>query len=170
MIVVLMGVSGSGKTTIGTALAACSGAVFADADDYHPAANKAKMASGQSLNDDDRQPWLETLNELMKGWFAAGQSGILACSALKQRYRETLAAGMPGGTVHFVLLEASKELIAQRLATRRHEFMNPNLLDSQFKTLEPPADDDPDAFKIVNDKAPAVIADEILKHVELSKT
>jgi gluconokinase len=170
MIVVLMGVSGSGKTTIGTELAARSGAVFADADDYHPAANKVKMASGQSLNDDDRQPWLETLNELMRGWFTAGASGILACSALKQTYRETLAAGMPKGTVHFVLLDGSKEMIAQRLAARRHEFMNPHLLDSQFKTLEPPAEDDPDAFRIVNDRTPAVIADEILKHVELGRT
>ena len=125
------------------------------------------MAAGHSLNDEDRQPWLETLNELMKGWFAACASGILACSALKQRYRETLSAGMPAGTVHFVLLEGSKELITQRLAARRHEFMNPGLLDSQFKTLEPPADDDPDAFRIVNDRTPAVIADEILKHVEL---
>ena len=169
MIVVLMGVSGSGKTTIGTALSVLSGAVFADADDYHPAANKAKMAAGHPLNDEDRQPWLETLNGLMRGWFAANMSGILACSALKAQYRETLAAGMPTGTVHFVLLEGSKEMIAQRLAARKHEFMNAALLDSQFKTLEPPAEDDPDAFRIVNDKAPAVIAGEILKHVELGK-
>jgi gluconokinase len=169
MIVVLMGVSGSGKTTIGTALSVLSGAIFADADDYHPPANKAKMAAGHPLNDDDRQPWLETLNELMRGWFTTGKSGTLACSALKASYRETLAAGMPAGTVHFVLLEGSKEMIAQRLAARKHEFMTGALLDSQFKTLEPPADDDPDAFRIINDKPPAVIAEEILKHVELSK-
>ena len=95
MIVVLMGVSGSGKSTIGTLLAERLRTTFADADDYHPAANKAKMAAGHPLNDDDRQPWLETLNGLMKGWYESGGSGVLACSALKEKYRETLDAGMP---------------------------------------------------------------------------
>jgi gluconokinase len=161
MIVVLMGVSGSGKTTIGTLLAQRTGAVFADADDYHPLSNKQKMAAGQPLNDDDRQPWLEELNRLMRGWYAEGHGGVLACSALKARYRDTLAAGMPEGAVHFVLLDGSRELIAKRLAARQHEYMNPALLDSQLKTLEPPTD----AFTIVNDRAPDVIADEILKHV-----
>jgi gluconokinase len=161
MIVVLMGVSGSGKTTIGTLLAQRTGAVFADADDYHPLSNKQKMAAGQPLNDDDRQPWLEDLNRLMRGWYAEGHGGVLACSALKARYRDTLAAGMPEGAVHFVLLDGSRELIAKRLAARQHEYMNPALLDSQLKTLEPPTD----AFTIVNDRAPDVIADEILKHV-----
>ena len=161
MIVVLMGVSGSGKTTIGTLLAQRTGAVFADADDYHPLANKQKMAAGHSLNDDDRQPWLEELNRVMRGWYTEGHGGVLACSALKAKYRDTLAAGMPEGAVHFVLLDGSRELIAQRLAARQHEYMNPALLDSQFKTLEPPAD----AFTIVNDRAPDVIADEILKYV-----
>ena len=162
MIVVLMGVSGSGKTTIGTLLAERADAVFADADDYHPLANKRKMAAGQALNDEDRQPWLEELNRLMQGWFAAGKSGVLACSALKAKYRDTLSAGMPADAVHFVLLDGSRELIAQRLAAREHEYMNPNLLDSQLKTLEPPAD----AFAIVNDRAPDVIADQILKHTQ----
>ena len=156
-----MGVSGSGKTTIGTVLSERTGTVFADADDYHPKANKDKMAAGHPLNDEDRQPWLETLNHLLQGWFAAGKGGILACSALKAKYRDTLAAGMPAGTIHFVLLDGSREMIAERLAARNHEFMNASLLDSQFKTLEPPAD----AFTVVNDKAPGVVADEILAHV-----
>ena len=107
MIVVLMGVTGSGKTTIGTLLAERVGAIFADADDYHPAANKKKMAAGQPLNDEDRQPWLETLNRLMRGWFEEGKSGVLACSALKAKYRDTLAAGMPEGAVSFVWLDGS---------------------------------------------------------------
>jgi len=161
MIVVLMGVSGSGKTTIGTLLAAREGTVFADADDYHPAANKAKMASGQPLNDDDRQPWLETLNKLMLGWFESGKGGVLACSALKEKYRTTLASGMPKGTVTFVLLDGSKEMIAERLAARKHEFMNAKLLESQFATLETPQD----ALCVVNDRAPEMVVDEILQHV-----
>jgi len=163
MIVVLMGVSGSGKTTIGTRLAERAGVVFADADDYHPAANKAKMAAGHPLNDEDRQPWLETLNALMRGWFETGKGGVLACSALKEKYRETLSAGMPKSTIHFVLLDGSPELIAGRLAARKHEFMNAKLLESQFKTLEKPAD----AFTIVNDRAPEVIVDEILERVRV---
>jgi gluconokinase len=167
MIVVLMGVTGSGKTTIGTLLAERAGAAFADADDYHPLANKQKMAAGQPLDDDDRQPWLETLNAMLRGWFRQGSSGVLACSALKAKYRDTLAAGIPEGSVHFVLLEGSPDLIAQRLAARKHEYMNPNLLASQLQTLEPPSE--AEAFRIVNDRPPNVIVDNILAHVAVSK-
>ena len=161
MIVVLMGVSGSGKTTIGTVLAERAGATFADADDYHPLANKQKMAAGQPLNDADRQPWLEELNRLMRGWYAQGKSGVLACSALKEAYRTTLSSGLPTGAVHFVLLDGSREMIADRLAQRHHEYMNPKLLDSQFATLEPPSN----AYRIVNDRPPAEVAEQILAHV-----
>jgi gluconokinase len=161
MIVVLMGVSGSGKTTIGSLLAEREGAVFADADDYHPPANKQKMASGQPLNDDDRQPWLETLNQLLRSWYDGGRSGVLACSALKEKYRTTLSAGMPQGSVAFIWLDGSRELIAGRLAARRHEYMNPKLLESQLATLEPPAD----ALRVVNDRPPDEVVKEILQHI-----
>jgi len=164
MIVVLMGVSGSGKTTIGNAIAERTGATFADADDYHPLANKQKMAAGQALNDADRQPWLEILNGLLREWFEQGTSGVLACSALKEMYRTTLAAGMPAGTVGFVLLDGSREMIAERLAQRQHEYMNPKLLDSQLATLEPPSD----AYRVVNDRSPGEIAEQILQHVGLA--
>lgn len=162
MIVVLMGVSGSGKTTIGTLLAEKLNTTFADADDYHPQANKDKMASGQPLNDEDRQPWLETLNGLLKSWYDGSKSGVLACSALKGKYRETLSLGMPAGTIHFVLLEGDPEMIAERMAHRPGHFMNPKLLASQLATLEPPKD----AIRVANDKAPKLVVDEILELVK----
>ena len=158
VIVVLMGVSGSGKTTIGKLLAERTSALFADADDYHSAANKALMAAGHPLTDEDRQPWLATLNRLLRDWLAQGQPGILACSALKASYRETLSAGMPRGSIRFVFLDVSAGIIAERLARRHHEYMNPGLLESQLDILEPPQD----GLRVVNDRAPALIVDEIL--------
>jgi gluconokinase len=166
MIVVLMGVSGSGKTTIGTLLAERLGSVFADADDYHPLANKQKMAAGQPLNDQDREPWLEELNRLMKGWFESGKSGVLACSALKESYRATLQAGMPSGAVSFVVLDGSKELLAARLSARKHEFMNAKLLESQLATLEMPKD----ALRIVNNRPPEEIVDQIVAQLSGKKS
>ena len=158
MIVLLMGVSGSGKTTIGTLLAGRLDTVFADADDFHSPANKAKMAAGHALTDDDRQPWLATLNQLLRGWADAGQSGVLACSALKASYRDTLAADLPAGTIRIVFLDGAPTLIAQRLAARHHEYMSPALLTSQLLTLDPPTG----ALRFVNDRTPAQVVDEIL--------
>jgi gluconokinase len=162
MIVVLMGVSGSGKTTIGKLLAERTGAIFADADDYHPAANKQKMATGTPLTDSDRAPWLETLNSVLRGWFAEGKSGVLACSALKAAYRDTLAHGMPQGAVSFCLLEVPRALLEQRLQERHHEFMSAKLLDSQIATLEAPTD----AMVVENDRAEDEVVAEILQRLQ----
>ena len=158
MIVVIMGVSGSGKTTIGSLLAKRTGAIFADADDYHSLANKQKMAAGHPLTEEDRKPWLEALNNLLANWAEHATRGVLACSALKASHRDALNAGLPANTLQFVYLDGSKELFAARLAGRHHEFMNPRLLDSQFQTLEAPAE----AIRIVNDRTPDEVVAEII--------
>ena len=159
-IFVVMGVTGSGKTTIGKLLAERVGVVFADADDYHPEANKEKMAAGHPLDDADRQPWLVTLNGLLLHWHETGQGGVLACSALKQSYRTTLQNDLPTGAVRFILLEVPKEVLVERLKERHHEFMNPDLLDSQIATLEAPSNGD--AVKVANDRDPDAVVLEIL--------
>lgn len=133
--VIIMGVSGSGKTTLGQALAEQLGWAFADADDYHPAPNKEKMARGEALTDADRQPWLERLHQLLAEHIAAKKPLVLACSALRQQYRDTLQGNLAG--VALVYARGSRELIAQRMQRRQH-FMPLSLLDSQFATLEPP--------------------------------
>ncbi len=161
MIVVLMGVSGSGKTLIGTLLAKGTGATFADADDYHSAQNKQKMHDGHPLTDEDRQPWLERLNGVLRGWYKQGTSGVMACSALKESYRQTLSAGMPDRTVSFCYLEVSREVLQKRLEERNHEFMTPKLLDSQLATLEVPHD----AILIHNEGPPEEVVADVLSKI-----
>jgi gluconokinase len=134
MIVLVMGVAGVGKTTLGAALARELGWRFIDADDFHPPENVAKMKSGIPLEDADRWPWLGRLNEELK----SAQTAVLACSALKASYRERLARGVPAFTT--VYLHGSAELIRSRIAARSHRYMPPALLESQFAALEPPAD------------------------------
>ncbi|HVO64645.1 MAG TPA: gluconokinase [Terriglobales bacterium] len=135
MIVVIMGVSGAGKTTIGQELAHQMHWRFADADDFHSAANIAKMHAGIPLNDVDRAPWLRSLHDAIAGWLAREESVVLACSALKESYRRKL---LEGPEVKLVFLHADFSCIAQRLAARQGHYMNPNLLKSQFDTLEVP--------------------------------
>jgi gluconokinase len=138
MIVVLMGVSGSGKTAVGERLASDLGWAWFDADDYHPPANVEKMRSGQPLDDADRWPWLDRLNELLRAEEAKGAHAVIGCSALKQIYRDRLAQGL--AQVRWVHLKGSFALIMSRLEQRKHRYMPASLLQSQFQTLEDPHD------------------------------
>ena len=127
-----MGVSGSGKTTIGQALAGQLGWRYLDADDYHPTANVAKMAAGTPLQDADRWPWLDQLNSVLQ----EEKNAILGCSALKESYRQRLTAGLKDFRI--VYLRGSFELLSRRAGERKHRFMPASLLKSQFEALEPP--------------------------------
>lgn len=137
-LIVVMGVSGAGKTTLGRALADALGRDFADADDFHPPENLAKMRAGIPLNDADRAPWLSALGEEASRHASAGRPLVLACSALRQTYRDALRSSAPD--TRFVFLDGARETVAARLASRRGHFMPANLLDSQLATLEPPSD------------------------------
>ncbi len=134
MVVIISGVSGVGKTTIGKLLAEHLGWAFYDADDYHSDENVAKMGAGKPLNDEDRREWLEKLGELIADLITLERSSVLACSALKQAYREQLCISTD---VKLVLLQADFSIISERLSERRDHFMNADLLKSQFDTLEP---------------------------------
>ncbi len=138
MVIVVMGVSGAGKTTIGKMLAAQLGWEFHDADDLHSEANKAKMASGIALTDDDRAPWLASIHALIATSLARDINVVLACSALKQSYRDEII--VDPARVKIVYLKGSAELIASRITHRTNHFMNKDLLGSQFDTLEEPRD------------------------------
>lgn len=136
MILVVMGVAGSGKTTIARMLADRLGWRFQEGDALHPPANVAKMSAGTPLTDDDRWPWLHAIAAVIDGWRAEGASGIVTCSALKRAYRAILVGDRPD--VRIVHLAGDKALIAARMAARKGHFMPTALLDSQFATLEPP--------------------------------
>jgi len=135
VIIVMMGVSGSGKSVVGQALAGALGWPFFDADDFHPEANVAKMAAGTPLTDDDRWPWLDRLADEMASINGRGASAVFACSALKQAYRDRLARA---GNVRWVYLKGDYETIASRISGRMHRYMPASLLASQFATLEEP--------------------------------
>lgn len=137
MIVVLMGVCGCGKTTIGRAVADVLGWHFLDADDFHPPANVAKMAQGIPLTDEDRWPWLDRLRDELAAINARQEHAVLACSALKQAYRSRL---LQAGGVRFVYVKGDRETIASRLAMREGHYMPASLLDSQYAALEEPDD------------------------------
>jgi gluconokinase len=137
---VVMGVSGCGKSLIGSMLARRLDGVFEDADDFHPASNKAKMSAGTALTDEDRRPWYRLLRERIVAQRKAGRPYVLACSALKETYRDRLRDGDGPDEFAFVYLKGSRQLVGERIAARKGHFMPPALLDSQFAALEEPRD------------------------------
>jgi gluconokinase len=159
--IILFGVTGAGKTTIGLLLAAELGWPFYDADDFHPAANVEKMRQGIPLTDADRRPWLDSLHDLIQTALTENKPGVLACSALKESYRQYLYVNEG---VRYVYLRGDFDLIQRRLSNRVGHYMNPALLRSQFEALEEPRDDE----TIVSvDQPPAGIVQEIREKLEL---
>ena len=139
-VLVIMGVSGSGKSTVGIQLARRLGWAFKEGDELHPAANIAKMRKGEPLTDADRAPWLCGVAAWIDVWLSNGTSGVITCSALRRSYRQYLTAGRP--QVAFVYLEGEEAVLRARLETRRGHFMAPSLLSSQLATLEAPSEDE----------------------------
>ena len=163
VIAVVMGVSGSGKTTVAVLLSAALGCQFQEGDDLHPAANVQKMHSGTPLTDADRLPWLRKIADEIDGWRARGESGILTCSALKRSYRDIIIGDRPDVTL--VYLKGSRELIHRRMAARHEHFMPLALLDSQFATLQEPTPDERPLTVDVGGR-PAEIVTEIVRQLE----
>src|SRR3954468_3003119 len=160
-IILLMGVAGSGKTTIGRRLATELGWPYHEADDFHSAANKEKMGRGQPLNDQDRGPWLAAIRAEIDACDARGQSAVFPCSALKESYRRVLTAGVPG--IVPVFLAGDRTLLQQRLEARPGHYMKAGMLDSQFAILEPPQG----AHVIAVSQSPEAIVAEIRRALAL---
>lgn len=160
MMLVVFGVAGSGKSTVGRLLSEALDVPFYDADDFHPVANVEKMTAGQALDDADREPWLETLADELARWERQG-GAVLACSALKQRYRETLGSKC-AGNIHWVLLRVSEAVLAGRLASREGHFMGAGLLASQLEALEVPAD----GWEVDAELSPHEVVNDILNRLQ----
>ena len=161
MVIVVMGVTGSGKTTVGSLLAARLDWQFADADEFHSAANKTKMHQGIPLTDADRLPWLAAIHDQISKWLAAKQNVVLACSALKESYRRQLWSGPEA---RFVYLRGSYELIAERLRARKGHFADEHILAGQFRDLEEPSA----AATVSIDASPEEIVNEICRRLGLA--
>jgi gluconokinase len=157
--IVVMGVAGSGKTTIGEELGKRLGWSYEDGDKFHPKANVDKMSAGHPLTDEDRWPWLQAIADEIDGVCGRGGHVVIACSALKRAYRDVLVHGRDD--VRVVYLDGTQELIARRLAKRKGHFMPPALLESQFKTLQPPAPDE-HALAVSIDAPVEAIVDDIM--------
>ena len=165
MIVIIFGVSGAGKTTVGELLARELGWHFLEADDFHPEVNIEKMRSGHPLTDEDRAPWLERLRDQIKRSLTAGERTVLACSALKRKYRQRLRVD---DEVKLVFLRGSYALISEQLSHRRGHFFDPALLQSQFDDLEEPKPDE-SALTIELGRTPHELVKEIKEELRLSR-
>ena len=165
MIIVLMGVSGCGKTTIGTNLARCLNWEYQEGDALHPQKNIVKMSEGIPLNDDDRKPWIARIADWIETRCIAGRDGVISCSALKEVYRQTIRGTQTD--VQFVYLRGSRELLSDRLAYRKDHFMPPNLLESQLELLEEPSIDE-QAMVVPIDSTPEKIVQKICDSLGLS--
>jgi gluconokinase/shikimate kinase len=165
VVLVLMGVSGCGKTTVAAILSGRLDWPFEEGDDLHPLSNIEKMRSGHPLTDEDRAPWLDTIAIWVEECLDAGENGLITCSALKRSYRDII--NRRGHGVKFVYLAGSKELIAERLATRHGHYMPAALLDSQFATLQEPTPDEP-AVRIDIGPSAASLADTIIQKLGLT--
>ena len=163
---IVMGVSGSGKTTIGEMLAARIGWRYEDADSFHPAANVAKMSAGQPLTDDDRWPWLRAIADEIDRASALGERVVIGCSALRRAYRDVLVHGR--SDIRIVYLDGTQDLIADRLGQRKGHFMPPGLLTSQFGTLEPPTPDE-HAVTVSIDASVETVVENVLRQLKLSQ-
>jgi len=165
-VLVMMGVSGTGKTTVGEALARRLGWTFQEGDEFHPPANIAKMKSGQPLDDADRAPWLALVAAWISDELAKGRSAVITCSALKRSYRSAIIGGR--SDVVLVYLEGPQALIARRIGARRGHFMPPSLLASQFADLQPPAASE-DAIVVDVDQPVAAQVDDIVAELALRR-
>lgn len=162
-VLVIMGVSGSGKSTVAGVVAGRLGWDLAEGDDLHPARNVTKMQAGEPLTDEDRWPWLETIADWIRQHTQSGTPGVITCSALKRRYRDILR----GENVVFVFLQGSKDSISGRLASRHGHFMPPALLESQFEALEEPTEDE-NYISLCVTATPAEEAQEIIERLNLA--
>jgi gluconokinase len=165
MVVVVMGVSGSGKTVVGEALATRLNWAFEDADSWHPVSNVEKMRRGVALTDEDREPWIRGLNHAIRNWIAEKRNVALACSALREWHREALRAGLHEESIRFVFLKGTYEEIDRRLKNRVGHFMAESLLESQFAVLEEP--DSSEALAIDVNPPVATIVDAIITGLRL---
>lgn len=163
MIHVMMGITGSGKSTVGRLLADRLGVPFVEGDDWHPAENIAKMSAGIPLTDEDRRPWLDRLAAAIADWSARREGVVVSCSALKRDYRRILAGSVDD--LVFVHLAGDPDILRRRMQGRRGHFMPTTLFDSQLATLEPPVDE-PNVIEVDADDAPAAIVDTILRRLD----
>ncbi|MET4638953.1 gluconokinase [Mycetocola sp. 2940] len=157
--IIVMGVSGSGKSTIGALIAGALGVPFVDGDSLHPQSNIEKMAGGQPLNDHDRWPWLATVGKTLADAGRQGTGMVIACSALRRAYRDAILTEAPD--TRFVHLSGSREVLASRLEGRSDHFMPPALLDSQFATLEPLESDEPGIVVDIDQQVPAIVSEAV---------